>query len=322
MGRKVALVTAGVGGIVFLLSVTGFFLPLHTVAILSLHKKLCRIRLNTVWVDIDASIPQLWCNEMPRSPPDEIGNRRREVRDGYGEARKWWCTNEWSEIRDLQSIADKACAPAVQWLWPSFCEGMSNAYVAGWFLLIVLVSNSVIAQGFVAYILHDYATRRPKKELRKLATALIGVGALVMFVVVLGYAFVVSVSFDDARNGTLQSFAVPRFLLSTSQGFGFDWGFVFLMAAICVQLAQLICCKWIKTAEEEEVELAKEKARANLMGYGTISDQEQPPSYSGGLGTSWQVPQSVSSPVIMTPPCGAGAVGSFTPPPAQADVNW
>mmetsp|Transcript_101595 Transcript_101595/g.292675 ORF Transcript_101595/g.292675 Transcript_101595/m.292675 type:complete len:278 (+) Transcript_101595:89-922(+) len=269
MGRKSTFIVISVGALSSMMYLTGFLLPMHSIAFFIVHKRVARLSIHAMWARYEADGNDFCEYVLPR---EARGRGRKFGVEAFKREKKWFCPlNGESRLHSLQTTAHRWCSKTMKWFWPTFCRGLENAYMFGLLLFTVITMQAVVLQPVACWMLYDYASRKPDPRSRRRAVTLSVCGLLSVITVILVYSISVTTYLDIVRDFEWVQIGM---LFSPSTATGFAYGLFMLWTGVGVHTVQLWLFKYVQTPREQDFE--DFKAQRDLeRDYGTMLARER-----------------------------------------------
>lgn len=291
MGVKAVYLICACATLGNILLVTSFFLPMHKLAFFGGgFVKVAQVNTHALWIEFPSDKQGAFCKKVFDSAEGANKKDKKSSKDVEKERSQseGWCKNIQGS-HEIQDVAMHLCTPAINFLWPQFCNGINNAYGFGVVLTIAMVGD-IALQGLGCYFLYDYVTRKANPQYRTYGGTFCGVGTLLLMFSLSMYYFFVLHELSSITSGWTSLF------LSTSKNDGSSHAFVMSVIAVMLHTVGLCLYPMVKRDYEEELyydqKLAKEEAREyGAMGQGAQS--------AGGFGMQPAMSPAMQQPMMM-----------------------
>jgi len=194
----------------------------------------------------------LWVSSHPGTNDDAEGIFCYAVRKGTGG--RDLCEHVIGS-HTVKDAAQQWCSEAVKILYPSLCSGLGYAYPCGLFVTLSGIAQLALLSTAV-WLLYQYTTKSPKKQLRETAQILIVVGFAFHAFTIFIYGVLVLTNLDD-----MAPHAVISTFISPSKATGVDKGYWLTIVALLLQITALLIQHFFKRSEEIFLEEARKQAR-------------------------------------------------------------
>jgi len=196
-------------------------------------------------------------------------------------------------VQSLQSAAAGYCSILKEVVYGGkVCDGLNAAFPLGMCLLVAVAVNALFLQTTAAFLLYDYAARKPAKSTRTIATGLLAGGLITLVLALLVYIMFVTVPLDSDESLLRAAF------ISESPATGFGYCLFVLIIVAIIQGVQLVVIATARSSDEhyvDEIRADKEYQRQ----YGAVGGAA---GAWGGGGGVMQVTDITVQPVQQHPP--------------------
>jgi len=258
MGSKVTNFIFILSGLVVILTFLGLLLPLHQLSFFTLGGvfKVFNMKTYALTVDTDKKSND-FCNTVEKMKI-YLSDKKKvsENKDDKGN----FCQGIEGS-RDLQDIQQRFCAPAMKYIFPNACTGLSYAYLTGMILILMCACNVVLVLTSV-FLYYQYS-QKPRPRTRRYAVGLNAVGLLLLMLALCVYAGLTLVQLDDMK----PKFAglIGAIALAPNSGWGVSKGYWVLSGTLGLQLITVILSNFVKSSselDEDEYREWKEQQQA------------------------------------------------------------
>lgn len=296
MGYKGAVVTGCLGCVVLILQIMGSAVfPLHkTYVSFMTFTQLFRFDLYIIWWKVDPSSSD-WCklHEVFQNAEGQswfVKASEAFAKDNPDESITF-C--DWLfQGGDLQDASQRICGAALQMFVPALCNGLSNAFPAGFALLVTMCGNLLCMLAAVALLFNYAHSERPKKRYRMNAGLILAVSAVCVMGAVAGEFVMVLRTLEQSGSNGFDA------IVSANAGGqqGTSIGFYLVCVSPIIQLGMVVLCNtYVKSRREvDDNAIANEKewlkhknsvlqgqGIAGIGGYYGTPDIAPPASYYG-----------------------------------------
>mmetsp|Transcript_114851 Transcript_114851/g.331891 ORF Transcript_114851/g.331891 Transcript_114851/m.331891 type:complete len:265 (-) Transcript_114851:46-840(-) len=263
MGAKTAMIAAGMSGVVVVLSLASCFVSAHL-----LHF---------------------------RGPLGIFHHRDLHIYYAW--------MHDGDEMRSLQHVVSEYCSVVKEVMYGGkVCDGLNAAFPLGMCLLAAVAMNALFVQSAAAFLLWDYATRKPARSTRKTATGLLIAGLIVLVLGLFAYIMLVTLPLDSDDSPVRMAFINE----SAASGFGYCL-FILILVAV-IQGVQLVVVATGTSSDEQYVEEIKADKECQ-RDYGSYTQAAGSTGYGGADvgGGALQVTDITIRPVEPSTQWGASA---------------